>query len=119
MRCREEKESASVLFGAIRPTAIFVLLCCGAIAAPAHAQGSGNQAGFMNSGQTATLDRAGGKAEVMGSNDVLTVSGKCSGLDLFGSNNKLTIQFASTGKIAILGSNTPSGGPAWTANHPR
>jgi hypothetical protein len=89
-----------MLSGAKRLAFAFSLLCCGAAAA----QVSGNQAGFVASGQTGTLDCAGGKAEIMGSNNTLTISGNCAGLDMYGSGNKLTVQFKPGAQISFVGS---------------
>jgi hypothetical protein len=87
-------------------TSVFVLafLGCGTMVVPAEAQMSSNQAGFISSGQTATLDCAQGKAEIMGSNNVLTITGKCSGLELAGSGNKINIQFGPAAKVDFIGS---------------
>ena len=65
--------------GAMRLAFAFSVLCCAAAA-----QVSGNQAGFVASGQTGTLDCAGGEAAIMGSNNTLTISGNCAGLDMYG-----------------------------------
>jgi hypothetical protein len=51
---------------------VLAALSCSTITVGANAQGSGNQAGLISSGQTATLDCAGGKGEIMGSNNTLT-----------------------------------------------
>ena len=82
--------------GTMRLAFAFSVFCCGATAA----QVSGNQAGFVASGQTGTLDCAGGKAAIMGSNNTLTISGNCTGLDMYGSGNKLTVQFKSRAEIS-------------------
>ena len=86
--------------GAMRLAFAFSVLCCGAAAA----QVSSNQAGFVASGQTGTLDCAGGKAAIMGSNNILTISGNCAGLDMYGSGNKLTVQFKPGAEISFVGS---------------
>lgn len=87
--------------GTVRPALALVVFWYGATASPAHTQRANNQAGFLNSGQTATLDCAGGQAEIMGSNNVLTITGQCSGLELAGSGNKITIQFGCTFPASI------------------
>jgi hypothetical protein len=69
------------------------------------AQASRNEAGFISSGQTATLDCVGGKAEIVGNNNALTITGRCSNLDLAGSENKITIEFGPAAKVSIVGSN--------------
>ncbi|MBV8335639.1 MAG: DUF3060 domain-containing protein [Alphaproteobacteria bacterium] len=68
------------------------------------AQTTGNQAGFLSSGQTARLDCNGGKAEIMGSNNKLTITGRCSALDLAGSGNTITIEFAAGATVQFVGS---------------
>jgi hypothetical protein len=87
-----------------QPILALATLCCGALAYPAAAQTAGNSAGFINSGQTATIDCNGGKAEIMGSNNVLTINGNCTDLELAGSGNEITVQLASAAKISFVGS---------------
>jgi hypothetical protein len=88
---------------------VITILCWNA----AEAQTAGNQAGFLFSGQTATLDCAGGKAEVIGSNNVLTIKGGCTGLDLSGSTNKITIEFGPGAAISFVGSGNAI---VWSSN---
>jgi hypothetical protein len=83
---------------------VLAMICCCTASGASIAQPSTNRAGFVSSGQTATLNCAGGAAEIMGSNNVLTITGKCSKLDLAGSNNKITIEFASGATISFVGS---------------
>jgi Protein of unknown function (DUF3060) len=45
---------------------------------------------FAGSGQTTTLDCAGGGAHIFGSNNKLTLTGECAWLDMVGSNNVIT-----------------------------
>jgi hypothetical protein len=78
----------------------------------ATAQTAGNQAGFVNSGQTATLDCFGGKAEIMGSSNKLTITGRCSALELAGSGNTITIEFAAGATVSFVGS---SNAITWTS----
>ena len=70
----------------------------------ATAQTTGNQAGFVSSGQTATLECNGGKAEIIGSNNKLNITGRCSALELAGSGNAITIEFATGATIDFVGS---------------
>jgi hypothetical protein len=91
--------------GVTKPVLVLAALYLGILACPAAGQGSNNQAGFVNSGQTATLDCLGGKAEIVGGDNVLAIKGKCSNLDLAGSGNKITIEFGPAAKVSILGSN--------------
>jgi hypothetical protein len=79
-------------------------LCYGALATAVEAQNN-NQAAFLQSGQTATLNCSGGATQIMGSNNDLTVSGKCSALNVAGSGNKITIEFAPGASISLAGSN--------------
>ena len=97
----------SLIFGA---TSMVAAIAYGAGAT--LAQETGNRATFANSGQTATLECAGGKARVLGSNNVLTVAGGCSALEVAGSGNRIAIQFAAGASAHFLGSgNTIS----WTS----
>ena len=66
---------------------------------------SGNQVGFLSSGQTAKLDCRGGPAQIMGSTNVLTISGKCTALNVAGSGNRITIEFTPNSTISVAGSN--------------
>jgi Protein of unknown function (DUF3060) len=91
-------------FNALTLTIAGVFLFGGAAEAQVTTNQGGNQAGFVASGQTATLDCAGGKAAVLGSNNVLTVSGSCTGLDMYGSGNKITVQFGPAAEISFVGS---------------
>jgi hypothetical protein len=78
---------------------------------------TGNEAGFINSNATATLDCGGGKAAIVGSNNTLTIGGHCAALELMGSSNKITVEFGANAKIDFVGSNnrivwkTPDGKP--------
>lgn len=96
----------------IRATLIFATIGSGTVSATAEAQTSTNTAGFMNSGQTATIDCPGGQGEIMGSNNNLTITGNCTTLALSGPGNTISIHFAPGGQISFLGShNTIS----WTS----
>jgi hypothetical protein len=79
-------------------------LCCAVAPRTANTQTAGNEAVFLQSGQTASLDCAGGKAGVTGSNNVLTFTGKCTDLELAGSGNKISIQFGPGARIEFVGS---------------
>ena len=81
----------------------YAMLCYGALVSAVAAQ-PGNQVGFLNSGQTATLDCHGGAAQIMGSANVLTISGKCSALNVAGSGNRISIEFAPGSAISLAGS---------------
>ena len=55
---------------------------------------------FAGSGQTTTLDCAGGGASVFGSNNTLTLTGGCAWLDMVSSNNRIIIACAAAvGKL--------------------
>jgi hypothetical protein len=90
---------------ATKPVLVLAMLYFGTMATgQTVAQVSGNQTGFINSGQTATLDCSGGKAAVVGSYNTLTITGKCSNLDLAGSVNKISIDFGPAAKVNVWGS---------------
>jgi hypothetical protein len=104
------KGSQYMSFDPTKSLFALALLGCG-VAASAQAQMQiqgnqmqGNQAGYIASGQTASLDCAGGKAAVMGSNNILTIKGSCTELALYGSGNKITIAFAPDAQISFVGS---------------
>jgi hypothetical protein len=88
----------------VRRTLILVLVTVAGTVAEANAQVSGNQAVFLQSGQTATLDCNGGKAGVEGSNNVLTIKGKCTDLQVAGSGNKIAVEFGSGSAIEFAAS---------------
>jgi Protein of unknown function (DUF3060) len=90
--------------GMTKPLVVLAALCVGAAKVAAEAQVSGNEVGFVNSGQTAKLDCAGGKAAILGSSNVLTITGNCSALALAGSDNKITIRFGPDAQISLVGS---------------
>jgi hypothetical protein len=106
------KGEKTMPFNALTSAFILALVGYGTMVVAANAQMSSNQAGFLNSGQTATLDCNQGKAEIMGSNNVLTITGKCSALELAGSGNKITIQLGTSSKIDFVGSGNSI---AWTS----
>jgi Protein of unknown function (DUF3060) len=60
---------------------------------------------FIGSGQTTTLNCAGGGAHILGSNNTLTLTGACKRLDMVGSNNTVTVTFGNGAKIEFAGSN--------------
>ena len=91
---------------------IFALIGGVIMPAMAEAQTSGNQAGFVSSGQTATVDCIGGQAAIVGSNNDLTIKGNCTSLSLFGSSNKISIQFAPGAQISFVGSDVTI---SWTS----
>ena len=90
---------------------VCAMLCYGTMGGTVAAQ-SDNQAGFVSSGQTATLDCHGGAAQIVGSTNVLTISGKCTALNVVGSGNKITIEFAPGSTIGAVGSNNAI---SWTS----
>jgi hypothetical protein len=69
----------------------------------AVAQGTAIQ--FAGSGQTTTLDCAGGGVQILGSNNKLTVTGGCAMLSMVGSNNAVTATLAKNANIQFVGSN--------------
>ena len=83
-------------------TLIFALIGGVIMPATAEAQTSSNQAGFVSSGQTATVDCIGGQAAIVGSNNDLTIKGNCTSLSL--PSNKISIQFAPGAQISFVGS---------------
>ncbi|WP_162237464.1 DUF3060 domain-containing protein [Sphingobium sp. Leaf26] len=66
--------------------------------APAHAQ-----AVLEGTGETSTLDCAGGKATVTGTNNQVTVEGACTHLTVEGSGNVVTAQMAAQSSINVEG----------------
>jgi Protein of unknown function (DUF3060) len=62
-------------------------------------------ASFIGSGQTTTLNCAGGGAHILGSNNTLTLTGACKWLDMVGSNNTLIVAFGNGANIEFAGSN--------------
>jgi hypothetical protein len=60
---------------------------------------------FAGSGQTTTLDCAGGSAHIFGSNNKLILTGGCTWLDMVGSNNTIIVALAEGANIGFAGSN--------------
>jgi hypothetical protein len=65
----------------------------------------GAGASFIGSGQTTTLDCAGGGAHILGSNNILTLTGGCRWLDMVGSGNTVFVAFGNGANIVFAGSN--------------
>jgi hypothetical protein len=68
---------------------------------------------FAGSGQTTTLDCAGGGTHIFGSNNTLTLTGGCKWLDMVGSNNAIIVALASGANIDFAGSNNAI---TWTSS---
>ena len=67
------------------------------------------------SGETRTLDCAGGPARITGANNKVTLSGGCTHLTVLGSGNNITAEFAAGASITFAGSRNEV---AWTGKEP-
>jgi hypothetical protein len=63
------------------------------------------------SGETKTLDCAGGPARITGANNKVTLRGDCTHLTVLGSGNTITAEFAAGASITFAGSRNQV---AWT-----